>query len=280
MSGFSPDWLALREDADRRARSAAIDAAVAAALAAFPEPRICDLGAGTGASLRALAPLLGPRQHWVLVDHDPALAAAARRVLAAQADAARPDGADLVLDWGGRELRVSFAAADLAADPAAPLAFAPHLVTASAFFDLASARWCRAFAGAMAGASVMVHAALTCDGCDAWSPPHPADAAVHGAFRAHQARDKGFGPAAGPAAATILAEALTAAGHAVMIDESPWRLDAGDRALIAALAEGTANAAREHGGVPPDDLASWEAARRQAASCRIGHVDLFARPGR
>lgn len=280
MSGFSPDWLALREAADRRARSPVIDGAVAAALAAHDKPRICDLGAGTGASLRALAPLLGPRQHWVLMDHDPALAAAARATLAGQADAAREDGADLLLDWGGRALRVSFAAADLAADPAAPLAFAPHLVTASAFYDLASAAWCRAFAAAMAGAEVMVHAALTCDGRDAWLPPHPADAAVHAAFQAHQTRDKGFGPAAGPTAGAALAGALTDAGHVVMIDESPWQLGADDRALIAALAAGTAGAAREQGGVAPDDLAAWEAARRQAAFCRIGHVDLFARPAR
>lgn len=280
MSGFSPDWLALREAADRRARSPVIDGAVAAALAAHDEPRICDLGAGTGASLRALAPLLGPRQHWVLMDYDPALAAAARATLAGQADAAQTDGSDLVLDWGGRVLRVSFAAADLAADPAAPLAFAPQLVTASAFFDLASAAWCRAFAAAMAGAEVMVHAALTCDGRDAWLPPHPADAAVHAAFQAHQTRDKGFGPAAGPKAGAALAGALTDAGHVVMIDESPWQLGADDRPLIAALAAGTAGAAREQGGVAPDDLAAWEAARRQAASCRIGHVDLFARPAR
>jgi SAM-dependent methyltransferase len=280
MSGFSPDWLALRETADRRARSPAIDGAVAAALAHLVEPRICDLGAGTGASLRALAPLLGPRQHWVLMDHDPALAAAARARLSAQADAARDEGADLVLDWGGRALRVSFAAADLAADPAAPLAFAPDFVTASAFFDLASADWCRAFAAAMADAGVMVHAALTCDGADEWLPPHPADLAVHAAFKAHQARDKGFGRAAGPEAAAILAGALTASGRAVMVDESPWRLGPDDRALIGALADGTAGAAREQGGVDPDALASWQAARRQAASCRIGHLDLFARPSR
>lgn len=280
MSGFSTDWLALREGADRRARSPTIDGAVAAAMAHLDAPRICDLGAGTGASLRALAPRLGPRQHWVLMDHDPALAAAARRELCAQANAAQADGPDLLLDWGGRAIRVSFAAADLAADPAAALAFAPDLVTASAFFDLASAAWCRAFAAAMAGAGVMVHAALTCDGADAWLPPHPADAAVHAAFQAHQARDKGFGPAAGPKASAALTGALADAGHAVMIDESPWRLGPDDRALIAALAAGTAGAAREQGGVAPDDLAAWEAARRQAASCRIGHVDLFARPAR
>ncbi len=278
MTGFSAVWLALREGADRRARSATLDEAVAQALASEPMPRIADLGAGTGATLRALAPRLGPLQHWVLLDHDPALAEAARARLSSEADGARKEGEDLILDLSGRAIRVSFAAVDLAADPAAALAFAPHLVTASAFFDLASADWCRAFAAAMAEAGVMVHAALTCDGRDDWRPPHPADPAIATAFRRHQGRDKGFGPAAGPEAGGVLASAFTALGYEVRTEDSPWQLGPDERTLISTLAEGTARAACETGAVEPETVAAWEAARKAAAACRIGHVDLFARP--
>lgn len=278
MTGFSASWLALREPADRRARSAALDQKVAAALAELPEPRIVDLGAGTGASLRALAPCLGPRQHWMLLDNDPALAEAARAELSAGADAARTDGRDLLLDLGGKTVRVSFAAVDLAAEPAAPLAFRPDLVTASAFFDLVSPDWLQRFASAMAHAGCAVHAALTCDGADAWHPPHPADAAVHAAFQRHQGRDKGFGLAAGPKAGAVLMAALQDKGYEVARADSPWRLGPDDRALIAALAEGTAAAVRETGEMSEETLAAWEAARRSASACRIGHVDLFARP--
>lgn len=275
---FSADWLALREVADHSARSAAIEAKLADRLSSFAEQRIVDLGAGSGSNLRALAPKLGPRQHWVLVDHDDALAEAARAAFRAFADGWREDGATLVLDLAGKEVTVEFALRDIAADPAAPLAFRPHLVTASAFYDLVSADWCRRFAAAFTGSGAMLHAALTCDGKDVWSPPHPADDAIADAFRIHQGTDKGFGPAAGAEAGAILGAALASAGYAVETEDSPWRLDAGDRQLIAELAKETAQAAVDSGRVPAEVAADWHQARAMAQECVIGHVDLLAVP--
>ena len=275
---FSADWLALREVADHSARSAAIEAKLVDRLSSFAEQRIVDLGAGSGSNLRALAPKLGPRQHWVLVDHDDALAEAARAAFRAFADVWREDGATLVLDLAGKEVTVEFALRDSAADPAAPLAFRPHLVTASAFYDLVSADWCRRFAAAFTGSGAVLHAALTCDGKDVWSPPHPADDAIADAFRIHQGTDKGFGPAAGAEAGAILGAALASAGYAVETEDSPWRLDAGDRQLIAELAKGTAQAAVDSGRVPAEVAADWHQARAMAHTCVIGHVDLLAVP--
>lgn len=275
---FSAGWLALREPADHRARAAALEAQLAARLVHVPEQRIVDLGAGSGSNLRALAPQLGPRQHWVLVDHDDTLAEAARTAFRGFADGWREDDGRLVLDLAGKEVAVEFALRDIAADPAAPLAFRPHLVTASAFYDLVSADWCRRFAAAFARSDVLVHAALTCDGRDAWSPPHAADAEIAEAFRGHQGTDKGFGPAGGADAAGILAAALAAVGYVVETADSPWRLDAGDRQLIAALAKGTAQAAVESGHIPAEVAADWHQARAMAQGCVIGHVDLLAVP--
>lgn len=275
---FSADWLALREAADHRARSAALEAKLAARLSSLAEQRIVDLGAGSGSNLRALAPKLGPRQHWILVDHDNTLAEAARTAFRAFADGWREVGGTLVLDLAGKAVTVEFALRDIAADPAAPLAFHPHLVTASAFYDLVSADWCRRFAAAFAGTGVLLHAALTCDGRDAWTPPHAADAEIADAFRAHQGTDKGFGAAAGAEAATTLGEALGSAGYAIETADSPWRLGAGDRQLIAELAKGTAQAAVESGRVPAQVAADWHQARAMAQGCVIGHVDLLAVP--
>jgi len=81
LSGFDPGWLALREPADARARDRGLAARLAAAFAGRESIRVTDLGCGTGANLRATAPLLPPRQPWTPVDHDPALLAAPRAAL-------------------------------------------------------------------------------------------------------------------------------------------------------------------------------------------------------
>ncbi|MDI4663389.1 SAM-dependent methyltransferase [Xanthobacter autotrophicus] len=275
---FSEDWLALREPADHRSRNMALEGELARSLEDVEEQRIVDLGAGSGSNLRALAPRLGPRQRWVLMDHDGALAQAARARLKTFADTWREAGDMLVLTLGAREIRVEFAIADLARDPAAPRAFAPHLVTASAFHDLVSAEWCARFAEGLAGSGILIHAALICDGQDAWAPPHPADAAIAAGFRAHQGIDKGFGPALGPDAAQALGAALARAGYDVGQAQSPWRLVPGDRTLIARLAAGTAAAAVESGRVGAATAQDWARHRANADACVIGHLDLLAVP--
>ena len=62
MSGFSPEWLALREPADTRARDPGLLGALAASLAGRDSVEVVDLGCGTGANIRAIAPELGATQ--------------------------------------------------------------------------------------------------------------------------------------------------------------------------------------------------------------------------
>lgn len=271
---FDPAWLALREPADHVARDPALLAALAEALADRPAIEVVDLGCGTGSNLRAVAPHLGPVQAWRLVDHDPALLAAARERLAAWADTCSSEGETLVLRIGVCRLRVRFVEVDLAGSPDAGITGAPDLVTAAALFDLVSPDWIARFVGLLpAGAAF--YTALTYDGREAWTPGHPADEAVHAAFLAHQRRDKGFGPSAGPEATALLARALRHAGRAVHEAHSPWRLPPGP--LAAALARGIAEAARETGLVEPGTAAEWARARESAA-CIVGHRDLLALP--
>lgn len=282
MTGFSPDWLALREPADRAARDPGLVAALARALergASAGPVRAVDLGCGTGSNLRALAPHLGPAQEWVLVDHDPALLAAARTRLAAWADRADEAGDGVVLQSGGVRIAARFRALDLAADPAEALTGAPNLVTAAALFDLASESWIAIVAAAVARIRAAFYTALTYDGQECWTPPHASDAAVHAAFLAHQAGDKGFGPAAGPGATEILAHAFRGHGYTVETAASPWRVGPDQAALLHQLAEGTAQAARETGRVVPAEAATWSAARRtRGTAAVIGHRDLLALP--
>ncbi|MFG1462447.1 SAM-dependent methyltransferase [Xanthobacter sp. DSM 24535] len=286
MSGFSPQWLALREPADNAARDTDLAADLARRLAGHAggpngEQRIVDLGAGTGSNLRATAPLLGPRQSWRLLDHDPALLDAARGVLrnwgADQGLTPRDEDGRLLLEGPARCITICFAQADLAASLDAIGADRPHLVTASAFFDLVSEEWIARFAEEVARNAALFFTVLTCDGRDAWHPGHAADGEIARAFKVHQSRDKGFGPAAGAAASALLATAFGARGYGTRAADSPWRLGPAERHLIDALAEGTASAAAETGLLAQETVTAWLTARR-TATCEIGHIDLLAWP--
>lgn len=282
---FSAEWLALREPVDHASRNAGLAAKVQAHFADRRLMRIVDFGCGTGSNLRAAAPLLGPRQEWLLVDHDGDLLIAAREQLMAWADRARPEDGMVRLVKDGRDLTVRFVKADLTRDGEALLAGGPDLVTASALFDLVSEDWIAGFAGAMAEAGAAFYTVLTYDGRDAFQPAHALDGAVIAAFAAHQTTDKGFGPAVGPAGADVLARQFSAAGFTVEEADSPWRIGAEQAALAGELIAGIAGAVAETGAVPAADLAAWQAFRlahlsSPGASLITGHRDTFAVPAR
>lgn len=276
MSGFSTDWLALREPADHSARDKALLAALAAHFAARDEVSFVDLGCGTGSNLRGTAMSFAPRivQYWRLVDHDPRLLEAARTTLAAWADEARAQNDALDLRKDGRAIRVTLSQADLR-EPAAALAERADIITAAAFFDLVSEDWIARFAD-IAAASSAVYATLTYNGAEVWSPPHAADGPMLAAFHIHQRGDKGFGAAAGPAASQALALHLEGKGFTVSTGPSPWVLGRGEQSLIEQLAIGSAGAVAELALYDEDVIAGWLAARKVAESCLIGHTDVLA----
>lgn len=287
MSGFSADWLALREPFDSAARAEADIVAATAAEWLGPAPRrIVDLACGTGANLRALAPRLGRGQHWRLVDHDAALLAAlpealrtwARRCGYAVADSA---GGTLAIDGPGFDATVVCQALDLARDlPALPLP-PGALVTASALLDLVSARWLDGLIAWAAPARATLLFSLNVDGRIVWQPADAADGPVQAAFSAHQRRDKGFGPALGPTAVAQAMARLQAAGWLVESARSDWRIGgAPSPAMLQAQIDGTAAAALEQAPGLHDTVLAWQQRR---TACRadtrlvVGHVDLAAR---
>jgi SAM-dependent methyltransferase len=265
VSGFASDWLALREPADRRARNADLAARLRDAFAGRAAVRVVDLGCGTGANLRATAPLLPPRQHWTLVDHDPALLAAARTTLS------HGEGAPATVPL---PVATTFVDADLTKDLEEIIPTGTDLVTTAALLDLVSPPWLERLAALLATRVAPLYAVLTVDGTFAWDPPHPSDAAVTAAFNAHLGRDKGFGPAAGAAATAVLADALRRRGYVVATAPSRWRLGRGDAALTAAVARAVAHAATESG----VDTSAWLDFRLAGGGCVVGHRDLLALP--
>ncbi|MBO0741131.1 MAG: class I SAM-dependent methyltransferase [Hyphomicrobiaceae bacterium] len=278
MTGFSTQWLDLREPADQRSRNRKLEGALAKHFDGWSPLTIVDLGCGTGANLRAVAPLLGPEQHWTLVDRDQALLDAAAHRLSTWADGADWKDSQLALFKGAKRINVAFRCADLASDLDSALGPNANLVTASALFDLASAVFITGLARAVAARQSAFYTVLSYDGDQRWTPEHAADALMLEAFHTHQRCDKGLGPAAGPDAPDALSEAFSAADYRVCAGDSAWRLGPGDATLIAELARGFAAAVAETGLVTASSIATWCALSRSGAI--VGHIDTLALPSR
>jgi len=278
MSGFSTDWLDLREEADQRARDAPLESRLSAHFAGREALQIIDMGCGTGANARALATHLPRIQHWRFVDNDPALLAAARARMADWGAAAGTPQGDLHMQVQNKQLNITFEQADLSGDLSAIIRQTDDLITAAAFFDLVSADWIARFAEAVASRRGVFYTALIYDGEEVWMPAHESDLAVLAAFHAHQRGDKGFGCAAGPDAADLLIRRFAEADYHVYAAPSPWRLGAPDTALIGTLAEGTAKAALATGLIDNATAEAWREARASADAAIIGHIDILALP--
>lgn len=276
MSAFSSDWLSLREPADMRSRNRDIANAVSAWFGLRDHMRVLDLGSGTGSNLRASAPLLCARQTWTLVDNDADLLKHARTALRGWADTAESASQDaLLLKKGHAQITVSFHKRDLSLG-LGDLAKDCDLVTASALFDLVSASFIRDVARTLAQTRTPFYAVLTYNGLQKWTPHRPADNPIAAAFNRHQMSDKGFGPAAGPMAPSLLADQFRLEGYSVLEGESPWRLDQRERILVAELQRGHAMAVLETGALDPKTVEAWVKIIRSAVE--IGHTDIFATP--
>ncbi|MCP5149908.1 MAG: methyltransferase domain-containing protein [Chromatiales bacterium] len=288
MTGFSEDWLALREPADSAARSRELAGLLARQLADRPRDaplEVVDLGCGSGANLRWLAPRLPGPQHWHLLDDDPALLAAARRRLARWAgkvvEASVTTGRLALETAGGTRLVADPRRVDLARDLAAVAIPEQALVTASALVDLVSRRWLEALVARCAAARASLLLALTYDGRVAWSPALPDDSTVHRLHDRHQGTDKGFGPALGPTAVAVAAALLRDAGYTVHTATSDWRLGADDAPLARALADGWCRAASDLEPGRRDAFRAWSDDRARLADTAdaalvVGHLDLLA----
>ena len=156
MSGFSVEWLGLRESYDRRARNSQVLAAVTSLPQSKSAVRLVDLACGAGSTLRTLGPRLPARQHWDLVDNDPRLLDVASR------------------ENASNEVSLNTVRLDFSSDIEVALDRPSDLVTISALLDLVSEAWLDRFARHAAARALPVYAALTYDGRIELSPSDPA----------------------------------------------------------------------------------------------------------
>jgi SAM-dependent methyltransferase len=280
--GFSDEWLALREPADHAAVNPDVRRALKRVFASAPSLAVVDLGCGSGSNLRGHATVLPLQQRWTLVDHDPALLAAARKRLQAWADKASDmESGGLRLARAERELSVGFRQADLSEGDFGPVIEGADLVTAAALFDLVSGAVIDRLAEEVTRRGQVFHTVLTYDGHAAWRPEHLADERMREAFNHHQRTDKGFGQAMGPQATDALARAFVSRGYRVLRGTSPWVVDARYGTLRQALDDGWAEAVTETGRVGFNVVENWQQVRAAADDgvTIIGHEDLLAVPG-
>lgn len=268
MSGFSADWLRLRENCDTRSRSETFARAVGARLPLRPL-RAVDLGTGTAANIRYLAPRLGGEQRWLAIDNDPLLIAQ------------QPS----LLTGPGFDCHLSALHLDLATSlDAAPLTDC-QLVTASALLDLVSMPWLEQLAACCETTGTTALFALTYDGRMQCSPGEPEDDWVRDLVNRHQQGDKGFGPALGPRATQHACTVFETLGFETRTVASDWLIEPDEVALQSALIDGWIAAARE---IAPDEaerMAVWGLRRKAHLAAgisrlHVGHQDFMAWPAR
>lgn len=264
MSGFTAEWLSLREPHDLAARNSKVLGAVTTSIKSGPL-HVVDLACGSGSTVRALHRQIPTPQHWDLVDHDPSLLALASNQTLHKAITLKAISLDL-----SREVEIA-------------LGSETNLITTSALLDLVSETWLHQFARAVAARAIPVYAALTYNGVVDLSPPDSFDTAIVSAVNAHQRTDKGFGPALGPSAASTAIASFEALGYSVVSGPSDWTIGPNDRAMQTELFDGWAKAALELGTLPSAEIESWLQRRTTVvnagrSSVRVGHVDFFAFP--
>ena len=292
---FSPDWLALREPFDRAAREASsldlqeLAASATEAGASGSAYRVLDLGCGTGANFRVLAPRLGGAQRWHLVDHDARLLSALPRTMSGWAQTYRlkvknESDNGLVIEGPNWQAELSWQKADLVHDLDALPFEGSHLVTTSALLDLVAASWLAALLTKVHEAQAALLCSLSVDGRIEWRPAMPTDAQMAKLFAAHQHRDKGFGgPALGADAVARAVDRLVALGYRCLQAGSDWQLAApsGGARLLVQMIDGLADAALEQDPGARDLVLTWRLQRlAQAAhsTLQIGHAELLAVP--
>lgn len=302
---YAPEWLALREDADARARSGELLGPLHGFLSdrglnghgledgtgdagdvvnaggaggaddtgdAGERILVHDLGCGTGSMGRWLAARLDGPQRWFMNDRDPALLAD----IAAHMPRTSADGSPLDVVPQQRDItRIS--ADDLAG---------ASLVTASALLDLLTADELESLAAACAGAGSAVLLALSVEGRVELDPHDPLDARFEAAFNAHQRRTEDDGRRLlGPDAVKAATASFEHNGFTVLTRSTPWRLGPEDRELTEQWLTGWVAAACVQ---EPSLVAEREEyLRRRLDVCRAGglravvhHRDLLALPAR
>jgi|25BtaG_2_1085352.scaffolds.fasta_scaffold01180_2 glycosyltransferase involved in cell wall biosynthesis len=275
-SSFASAWLAVREEADHRARSQQLTERLNRWLSdryadQGPEHRhrplkVVDLGAGRGSNAVYLVPALQMPQAWLAIDQDALLLAEAKQRIGALDVPVQTIVAQLTPETIGQNLPGDTA-----------------LITASALIDLVSERWLNALIEVATASKAAVLIVLSYAGHFELTPGHPDDSLLQELVNRHQHGDKGTGAALGPEATGVLQRGLADRGYEVELAESRWQLDGRDTELVQMLMAGWVEAAIEQAPDRQSQLSAWLETRNSQLSkgnlrVSVNHLDLLALP--
>jgi hypothetical protein len=265
----SPEWLDLRESADAAARSRDLVRQLRRRLTAGDPLVIHDLGCGSGAMGRWLAPLLPGPQHWVLHDRDPDL------LTFGAADQPGRTADESAVTVETRLSDVTRLGRDDLADAT--------LITASALLDLLTADELAGMVRACAEAGCPVLLTLSVTGRVQWLSADPLDSRMSASFDAHQRRATRRGRLLGPDAVEAAADGFRRRGAEVIVRPSPWRLGVADTGLAVEWLAGWVDAACEQEPTLAADADLYRRRRLREAEAgglavTVGHADLLVLP--
>ena len=272
----SQGWLALREPADAAARASDLVDQVRRRLPAAGRHVVHDLGGGTGAIGRWLAPRLPGPQRWVVHGPDAVLTDQPNYLLTVAAGHLPGAAAD------GATVTVETALSDVTRLDPVDLSDA-SLVTASALLDLLTGDELSGLVTLCAGTGCPVLLTLSVVGRVGLTPADPLDARVAAAFDAHQRRPTEGGRLLGPDAVAVAVDELGRLGAEVVVRRSPWRLGAAQADLAAAWFTGWVGAACEQQSDLVAETRTYAPRRlAEAAAGRLAvtvdHADLLVLP--
>jgi hypothetical protein len=266
---LSSEWLAIREPADAAARSAELVDHLRRHLPAAGRHLMHDLGCGTGAMGRWLAPLLPGAQHWVLHDQDADLL----QIAAADSPGPAADGVAVTVEARHSDI-TRLHVGDLSG---------ASLITASALMDILTHDELARLVAVCAGAGCPILLTMSVVGRVGLTPPDPLDARVAAAFDAHQRRETARGRLVGPDAVTLAAEEFGRLGAEVLVRPTPWRLGPSQADLATEWFMGWVRAACEQQVQLAAETDIYT--RRRLAQARAGqlavtvdHADLLVLP--
>jgi hypothetical protein len=262
-----PRWLAARVAPDTAARAVTVNTLLPQLINFLIDSggdesdlEIIDLGAGTGANQRWLAPRLPFRQRWIHLDHDPAIS----RSLSLSDHT-------VIIDDGVEAL------AGLLADRSG----GPRLVTCSALLDVLTMTQIYHVCRAVIDNRVPALFSLTVTGMLSVTPTHPDDQLLLAAFNDHQRR----AGRAGPDATSVASNALREGGFHVLCQETPWQLSAASgQAFVEQVLQERLEAAVAYHPTLAATAAAWLELRGIQFALGIlqidlGHCDILALPG-